>query len=645
MKEKLIFVFVLICCISLFSTGKEKNQTQYAVEDIAPALKKDAYAIYRNYTHEFELIDYGKAIEKVHLVITVFEENGDHFSKLFLPYDKTQKVKSITGRSYNQFELPDDKLKNSAIQDVNYTTGGAIYDDLRLKLAEFKTESYPYTIEYQFEIEHDGLITYPEWKPLQSYRLSVEESCFRIIWPENLEIRYREFNLPSGCKKEINESGKHIIEWKVDSLQAWKEEPMSPGLSTQTPGVVLGPTTFIFDGSSGSMNSWQELGKWAAGLNNGLDQLPELRKSEIRNMIGEVKDTVLAVQTLYKYMQKRTRYVGIQLGLGGYKPFPAETTDRLGYGDCKALSNYMKALLNCVGIPSYYTLAGAGPNRGITMVDFPTINQNNHAILCVTLEKDTLWLECTSQTQPCGYLGKFVEGRNVLFVIPDGGKLVRTPQLTSNNNLQFRSAEVQINSDGAMQSTVKTRFTGYQYDNVSSLFEESQEDQKKELLEDIGIPGLTINSFRYDVKKEKIPEATESLTIASTKYATKTGTRLFIPMNMLNQRKSFPSKVETRKMPVIQSYSYHDKDSIVFVLPKGYQVETVPKGKTFSTEYGTYNSSITVQEDKAIYIREVKINRGTWPKENYQPLVDFYSSIVSSDKAKLVLKEKLQELN
>lgn len=643
MKKVLTLLGGLIFCFALLSSGKEKNQTQYAIEDISPKLKKDAYAICRIYRHDFELIDYGKAIEKVHLVVTVLEENGDHFSKLLLPYDKVKKIKSITGRSYNQLGLPDDKLKNSAIQDINYTSGGAIFDDLRLKVAEFKTDKYPYTIEYQYEIEHNGLIVYPEWSPLDDYRLAVEESTFRISWPNDLQIRYREFNLPSGSRKEMNEPGKQIIEWKVDSLEAWKDEPMSPALSIQTPGVILGPVNFIFDGSSGSMNSWQELGKWASGLNKGLDELPENRKSEIKNMIGEVKDTVLTVQTLYRYMQKRTRYVGIQLGLGSFKPFPAETTDRLGYGDCKALSNYMKALLNCVKIPSYYTLAGAGSNRGITMTDFPTINQNNHAILCVPLKNDTLWLECTNQTQPCGYLGKFVEGRNVLLITPDGGKLARTPLLSSTHNLQFRSAEVQIAPDGAMQSNVKTRFIGYQYDNVSSLFEESQEDQKKELLEDIGIPGLVINSFGYDVKKERIPEATEALEMTSTKYATKTGTRLFIPMNMLNQRKNFPSKVEIRRMPVVQSYSYHDKDSIVFALPEGYQVETIPKAKFLTTEYGTYNSSINVQNNKAIYLREVKVNRGTWPKENYQSLVDFYTSIVSSDKAKLVLKEKLKE--
>jgi hypothetical protein len=300
--------------------------------------------------------------------------------------------------------LPDDRLKNNAIQDVNYTSDGAIYDDLRMKTASFKGDSYPYTVEYNYEIEYSGLLGYPEWQPLDAYRISIEKSSFLISYPDSIKIRYREFHLPRSCRTEKHENGLSSIEWKLDSLKAWREEPYSQGLHHETPLVITAPTKFIYEGYPGSMNTWKEYGNWFSKLIEGHDQLSSLRQSEIQELVTGMKDTTQIVRKLYEYMQNRTHYVGIQMGIGGLQPFPAETVDRLGYGDCKALSNYMRALLKAVGISSVYTEAGASNNQGITMTDFPTVYQCNHAILCVPLSKDTIWLECTSQTKPCGYM-------------------------------------------------------------------------------------------------------------------------------------------------------------------------------------------------------------------------------------------------
>lgn len=640
--SRLIFILILLFIARGSAVGKDDSELFYPASAISATMKKDAWAVCREYKHEFELTAFGKAVEKVHLVVTILDEKGDQFGRMMLPYDHSKKVKSITGRCYNAAGQPMDKLKDAAIQDVNYTSAGAIYDDYRMKLANFKITSYPYTVEYKYEVEYNGMIGYPSWQPIDAYRISYEKSSFQVSYPEKLDMRIREINLPAGCKTEKYDYGLLAKTWKLDSIAAWRDEPYSPELYTQTSRVILAPSNFIYDGSVGNLSSWDKFGQWIAGLNQGRDQLPPERQAEIRNLVGEVKDTLQVVNTLYQYMQKRTRYVGIQLGLGGFQPFPAETVDRLGYGDCKALSNYMKALLNCVGIPSVYVLAGASSNQGITMTEFPTIAQNNHAILCVPLKKDTLWLECTSQTQPCGYLGRSVEGRTVLLITPEGGKLTKTPLLKSEENLQLRTAMVEVKADGAMQADVKTNYTGYQFDNVSSLFDMSKEDQEKELLEEISIAGVVLNSFAYEVKKQKIPQALETMNLVSPKYATKTGTRLFVPMNILNQRNSAPDKVDNRKMPVVQKFSYHDKDSIVYQLPKGYQVETIPKEKTLSTEFGQYKSSVSVENGQAVYVRELKINRGTWPKESYQSLIDFYAAIVSGDKAKLVLKEQVQ---
>jgi len=639
MTIKLYVTAGLLLLFSSLLSGKDKTPVLYGATSIDSSLKKNAWAVCRDYRREFELLDYGKAIERVHIVVTVLEKNGDDFGELVLPYDKSRKINALSGKSYNALGLPDDKLKNSAIQDLNYTSAGQIYDDLRMKTASFSGDTYPYTVEYSYEIEYNGLIGYPQWQPLNDYRISVEKSSFRISYPDAMEIRYREFHLPEGCRTEKHENGIHSIEWKLDTLKAWRTEPMSPALDLETPHVITAPTKFIYEGYAGSMSTWKDYCQWQSKLNEGRDQLPIQRQTEIRELIKEVKDTAEIVRTLYEYMQKRTRYVGIQLGIGGLQPFPAETVDHLGYGDCKALSNYMKALLKAAGIQSVYTVAGAASNQGITMTDFPTIYQGNHVILCVPLRSDSIWLECTSQTAPCGYMSTFTAGRKALNITPEGGQIVSVPLLTPIQSSQFCNAEVQVNSDGSIKATVKTKYSGYQYDNISQNLTESKKEQEKALYGNLPITGLVISDFSYEVKKGKIPQALETITLSTPAFATKTGSRLFIPVNIFNQIKTIPDRVENRKMPVYRSYAFVDKDSVIMHLPKGFKAESIPGGKNLKSEFGEYKSSVTVREDQLCYVRELKMNRGTWPKEHYAALVDFYAAIVNADKIKLVMKE------
>jgi len=638
MTKQITLILLFFVTFSL-AGGKDKPKLTYPVSSIPEKLKKDAFAVSRKFSDEFELIDYGKATEKINIVITVLEENGDHFAELVVPYDKSIKITGISGQYYNEDGTPGEKLKNSDIQDVNYNSG-AIYDDIRMKVAEFKIKEYPYTVEYQIQLEHNGIRGYPEFSPLDNYRFSVEESNYKFTWPANLAIRFREFNLPGGCRKELAENGKKIMEWNIDSLEAIKEEPFSPNLTTINPRVVTGPTRFIYDGSAGDMSTWKIFGDWINGLNAGLDQLPENRKLEIRQMVGEVRDTFQTISMLYKYMQKRTRYVGIQLGIGGYKPFPAETVDRLGYGDCKALSNYMKALLNCVGIPSVYIIIGAGPNKGITMPDFPTVGQNNHAILCVPTKNDTIWLECTSQSLPTGYTSLFTAGRTALLITNEGGKLKPVPYLDKDKSFKKRKTLVTLTPEKSVLTEMRTIYSGYQYDNIDEILEKGKQDQEKNILERLGIPGIKVQSISITEQPTRIPVVTETINFSSDLLITKTGTRLFVPLNFMLSRPKSLQKNENRKMPVFQNVSTFETDSTIVQFPIGYQIEGMPKDKKVSSPFGEYTAKTIPGENQLLLIRELKINKGEWPKEKFPELVDFYTAIASNDKTNLVLKEK-----
>lgn len=634
-----LFISIIFTILSGWSVNASVNLNEkFAFGSIPSTLSKNANAVCREYKHEFHLKTIGTATERVRIVVTVLNEQGEDYGNLIIPYDRAMKFNFINVRSYNFLGVPDNKKKIPPVNDVNYTSGGAIYDDIRLKQVNFKSGIYPYTTEYEFEIFHNSLIAYPQWKPVKGYNYAVEKSSYIITWPEEMIIRFREMNFTSVNRIEKNTNGIRSFEWKLDSYEPIRPEPLSPGLNEHTPIVLTAPAQFMFEGSIGSMNTWNEFGKWAYELNKDRTNLPEFRKEEIRKLTGEITDTLQAVKKLFNYMQSRTRYVGVQLGLGGYQPFPAETVDRLGYGDCKALSNYMKAILQCVNIPSYYAIIGSGHNKGITMPDFPSIEQNNHVILCVPFSMDTLWLECTSQTIPCGYLGLGTAGKRALLITENGGVFAHTPKFSRDENSQVRVSEISISSDGSMTGKVNTIYSGFQFENVSDVVNKDYMDQQHAILQEFQITGLKINDISYKIANDRFPQIEETFIIDSELFSNRTGDRLFIPWNAFNRIRNVPPSAENRNFRVILNFDYYDKDSIKIVLPEGYSIERMPGNKTVLTDFGEYTISSELKNNSVFFIREFKINQGKWPKESYNLLVDFYRTVFNLDNQMMVLK-------
>lgn len=179
--------------------------------------------------------------------------------------------------------------------------------------------------------------------------------------------------------------------WSAKDMPAITRETFSPLWHEMTTYVVFGPTEFQVDEYKGNMKDWQDFGKFVYSLGAGRDELPDDVKQKIHVIADGIKNPVEKIARLYEYMQRNTRYISIQLGIGGWQPFPAKDVAAKGYGDCKALTNYMYSILKEVGIPSYYSLIRAGRNANYITEDFPS-SQFNHVILSVPIQKDTIWL-------------------------------------------------------------------------------------------------------------------------------------------------------------------------------------------------------------------------------------------------------------
>lgn len=634
MSKRLIIVIIFSFFFPLLV---QAGDGEYAVSKIAPGLLKNANAVLRLEELRFEIINPGKAVFRNHYVITILNENGDYWAEFSEYYDKFQKIEFIEGALYDAAGKQIKKIKTKDAEDISGVSESSLIDDNRVKRHNFYNRVYPYTIEYTSEVEYSSTLFFPKWVPMGKEKLSVEKSTICIVSPANYEFRYKAFNYTTPPVKTLEKNNKVAAWWSVKDMPAIIREIYSPLWHELTTVVIFGPTDFSVDDNNGNMTSWSDFGKFVYALKQGKDVLPDNIKQQIHQLVNGISDIKKKITILYEYLQKNTRYISIQLGIGGWQPFDAKFVATKAYGDCKALTNYMFSILKEAGIPSSYTLIRAGANAGYITDDFPS-QQFNHVILCVPLAKDTMWLECTSQTLPAGYLSDFTCDRYALLADENGGHLVRTPAYGLAENQQQRKINAVLENDGTLNINVVTRYSGLQQDDIHGLINHLSKDKVKEYLhEQLDFATYEIKNFTYTEKKTASPAIDEVLDIIVSNYANITGKRLFIVPNVMTRNNRKLSVDEERKYDIDFTIDYRDVDSVEILLPEGYIPESMPSDVLLSTPFGKYSSSVKLVENKLVYYRSIERYAGRFPAKRYAELVKFNEATYKADRNRVVL--------
>lgn len=633
-KYKLMKLNLIILLLFLTAAGGTANGQQiYDVANIPAELMKNSTVVVRNEEQVLTVKSDRNASYTYKTAITILSENGEESAVMSEYYDQFSTVYNLKATMYDAKGIKIKSYKASDYKDISITDNGTMYDDSRMKKLDFLNSSYPFTIEYSYQKDYNGYVSFPSWYPVSSYDCGVEKSSYTLVIPKELTFKYLKSTGLNTDSSLVNHN--MIYKWACQNVLPLEYEPMSTGLTTITPWMISSPNQFEYDSSKGNVENWKNLGKWTYQLSSDPQVLPENVKLEVKTLIANAKTDKEKIAILYRYLQSHTRYVGIQLGIGGFKPIPAAKVATVNYGDCKALSNYMKTLLAEAGISSNLVILGSG--KPSINPDYASFGQTNHMILCVPAKKDTTWLECTSQYVPMGFVGNDNANRTVVLITEDGGKLVRTPVYQPEDNFQHTIAKVALTADGLAQINIKTRYGAAQYEDHLFMTLLEPADQRKRLLNNLGIPNIEITSAEFIQPDKTIPEMQESISLTSKQMLSQGADKLFLVLNLLNRTESVPRKVADRKTPFAQTYGFKDNDEISYTIPAGYQVEFIPKDVVLESEFGKYAAKAVVKDNTIIYTRTKMINSKKFPAEKYNELVDFYKKIYLADKQKAIL--------
>lgn len=634
---KFLSFFIINVILSFSSLAKE--ELKYPVSAISEEMNTGMYAVIRENELRFEITSINSSVKYYRIAITILNAKAKSYASKVIGYDKFTVIKSFKGAAYDATGNLIKKLKTSDIYDQSAYDGVSIYSDNRLKRADLSQGSYPYTVEFEYEIEEKRLYGIPDFHLYTDDEIAIEKTQYSLIYPVDLKPRYKLFKIkePEVTKRD----GKEELKWVFENIKPLKFEAFSPDFSETVPNIAAAPGKFEYDGYVGDMSTWESYGKWEAMLLKDRGNLPDNTKQKVRDLTKNLNSVEDKARVLYEYLQSKTRYVSISLGIGGLQPFDALVVDKNGYGDCKALSNYMVALLKEVGITSYYASVMAGEDASEVDVDFPS-HQSNHVIVSVPNGKDTLWLECTSQTNPFGYQGTFTGNRKALLITEEGGKLVNTQSYPTEKNVAVRSADVYLDLNGNATASIKTTYSGieYEHNQLDFILNDQYDNQKKWILRNTKIPSFDLVKFSFTNNKAKIPSAGVNLDLTLNRLASVSGKRLFLSPNLMNRSTYIPDKLEERRTDIVFKWGSINADVITYHIPENMYPEFLPEPVKISSIFGDYEAGFQVEMGNIVYTRKLKVNNGRFPANSYKEFSDFYKNISKADNVKIVFLNK-----
>jgi transglutaminase-like putative cysteine protease len=619
--------------------GLSDKAREYDVKRIPAALVADADAVVRTDITRFEVKSRSRARLSVKFAVTVFKKEGRQYGKLVLWYDKFEEIEELEGTLYDADGKKVRELGSDEIKDYSGTDGISLAIDWRAHIAELYHDQYPYTVEFVYEYSYDGYLNWPHWWSQGSLD-AVELSRFEVLIPEKDSLRYW-CNTDTVKPTISTEGSRTLYAWETMNLPKLSKDMVGEDAEDVSTLVRIGPSDFEYGDYRGNLRTWKDFGQWYSDLVKGRDVLPETAVRDVQSLLQPADTMRTRVEKLYHYMQNRTRYVSIQLGIGGWQPFDATFVHDRSYGDCKALSNYMVSLLKEAGITAYPFLIRAGRARYPFINEFPS-SQFNHAMVCVPLQNDTVWLECTSQTMPFGHISSQTENRGALLITPAGGVVVHTPATSAGQNMQRRRADVTMKLFGNVEvASVVTR-SGDQQDYVRNAVDEATpEERERWVINDLDVPNANLQSFTFEGLDTHSTEISVSTRFAVQRYASTSGDRLFFLPNMMERRTGVPADVARRLSPVRFNFPYLDIDSIRYTLPHGYTPESIPAEVHLAASFGGFRAKTYAIGDTVIlYTRTLDIRDYSIPAESYTEYRKFFSDIVKADRAQVVLVKK-----
>jgi tetratricopeptide (TPR) repeat protein len=365
--------------------------------------------------------------------------------------------------------------------------------------------------------------------------------------------------------------------------------------------------------SVSTYGEWGRLGTWYEALIGDQLRLNDELRQVVKTIKGTATDQRDLVRRLYEHVVLSTRYVGIELGIHGWKPYPVTEVYRRRFGDCKDKASLLVALLREAGIDSHVALVRTMDLGAVA--DPPSMWAFNHAIAWVAPLNQ--FLDGTAERSGPLELPTMDQGAQALIVDGARSRLVTIPVSPAADNDNTSNYTLRLQKDGALVVAGEERFRGSHNSHERQRFEDKA-NQAKTLERELSssIPGTQVTDIDVmDLSLEATEVGYRFEAVLPRRATVEEDGSLVMPLSLYpHDLTGNYAEASSRRFDVFVDHPWRTHNVMRYVLPAGMHVEELPKGGRVESAHIVFVQTVTqtangfiVDEDTSMLSRRIPV--------------------------------------
>jgi len=403
----------------------------------------------------------------------------------------------------------------------------------------------------------------------------IARSEYVLLTPRSREFHFNEPHVP-GLARSVEERGdERVFHFLALDVPPVHEEPL------QAPWTEL-----LGHVNVSTFNTWDDMGRWYWGLVKDQFVPDDEVRRRAEGLTRGLKDEKAKVKAIYDYVVQNTRYVALEFGIHGYKPYRCAQIFARGFGDCKDKATLIVTMLGALGIKATPVVVRTA-NKGDIETSPASLAPFDHMIAYVpSLD---LYLDGTAEYTGSQELPAMDRGSLALRVNEGQATLVHLPDPPPAESVSSHKVDASLLGDGSARLEFRADVGGVEASGWRVRFhaQTTRKQRVQQLMASI-LPGSEVTAVDAGNLEDVEQKVTLHLRAQVPGFARAEGDVLSVPLGRREHMVRDYAPLSERKLDVRLYAQWTQLDDWTVRLPPGAKVKRSPPAASGSSPFGSY---------------------------------------------------------